>query len=109
MEVEQGSEVFIPRELAQKQLPLSFRFYDPILKMVQELICDDKKDFFVLKSVTALEVLKKVDAQKRFLEKMGFQDTQDEDMSKLTFKHQAVNKRDENYINVLNSLHSKAV
>lgn len=40
---------------------------------------------------------------------MGFQDAQDEDMSKLTFKHQAVNKRDENYINVLDSLHSKAV
>ena len=33
-EIEQGSEAYIPVELSQKELPLSFRFYDPIIKIV---------------------------------------------------------------------------
>ena len=50
LEIEQGSEAFIPVELSQKSLPLSFRFYDPILKMVRELISEDSQDFLLLKN-----------------------------------------------------------
>lgn len=34
--LEQGLEVMIPHELSQDQLPISFRFYDPILQIANE-------------------------------------------------------------------------
>lgn len=34
IDIEQGQEVFIPKELSQDHLPLSFRFYDPLLMMI---------------------------------------------------------------------------
>ena len=33
---ETGVEMLIPSELCQDQLPQSFRFYDPILRLIQE-------------------------------------------------------------------------
>ena len=33
-DVEQGNESFIPKELSQDNLPLSFRFYDPIIPII---------------------------------------------------------------------------
>ena len=39
-EVELGAEISIPQELSQKSLPLSFRYYDPILAIIQDLISD---------------------------------------------------------------------
>ena len=108
-EIEQGSEAYIPRELSQKSLPLSFKFYDPMMKMVQELISDDIQDFLLQKNEQELEVLKKVDAKNRFLEQMGLRETQDENIKKLTFKPQALHQRTHNSINILDSLHSLGV
>ena len=34
MQIEDGDEVYIPRELSQDNLPSSFRFYDPIMVSV---------------------------------------------------------------------------
>ena len=39
LDIEQGQEVFILPELGQQKLPESFKFYDPILKIIQEK-CD---------------------------------------------------------------------
>jgi hypothetical protein len=39
-------EIMIPENLGQTSQPLSFRFYDPILSIVQENISDDRKEFF---------------------------------------------------------------
>ena len=72
MDIEQGSEAFIPKALSQDSLPLSFRFYDPIIKIVQGLMTDEKKAHFLLKGTTELTVLRKVDAYNEFLERMGF-------------------------------------
>lgn len=36
LELEQGHEVIIPRELSQDRLPTSFRYYDFILRFIQE-------------------------------------------------------------------------
>ena len=35
MDISNGDEVFIPKDLSQDQLPYSFRFYDPLIKIVQ--------------------------------------------------------------------------
>ena len=34
--VEQGLETFIPRELGMDHLPMSFKYYDPVLAIVAE-------------------------------------------------------------------------
>ena len=34
LEMEQGSEVFIPKLLSQDKLPTSFKYYDPIMRVV---------------------------------------------------------------------------
>lgn len=72
MDIESGSEAYIPKLLSQDSLPMSFRFYDPIMKIVQGLMGDDKKNYFLLKGTTELTVLRKVDVYNEFLERMGF-------------------------------------
>ena len=34
LEMEQGSEVFIPHRLSQDQLPMSYKYYDPIMNII---------------------------------------------------------------------------
>jgi hypothetical protein len=48
-EIEEGQETFIPAELAQDHLPFSFRYYDPILAIVQENLARDRKEYFTIK------------------------------------------------------------
>jgi len=38
IELEQGNEVLISKELSQDDLPLSFRYYDSILRIIQRKI-----------------------------------------------------------------------
>lgn len=49
-ELEQGQEVFIPNQLSQDHLPLSMRYYDPILQIVDLEISNDKKEYFYSKN-----------------------------------------------------------
>ena len=89
---------------------MSFRFYDPIFMIVQENMTEDMKEFFLLKSVTSLEVYKKVDGLQQFLEKMGVRESQDQNNNeKLFVKHKAVNERDANFVNVIDTLHKNGV
>jgi len=41
-ELERGHEAFIPNDLSQDKLPLSFKYYDPIIAIVAENISDQK-------------------------------------------------------------------
>lgn len=50
MDIEQGGEVLIPKEMAQELLPRSFRYYDPILNIIVDNINEDQKDYFNLKN-----------------------------------------------------------
>ena len=40
-EIEQGQEVYIPIELSQDKMPPSFRYYDPILALIQNNLDHD--------------------------------------------------------------------
>lgn len=40
LEIEQGAEVFIPKELSQDHLPYSMRYYDPIVALIQEAVSE---------------------------------------------------------------------
>ena len=46
LDVELGREVFIPAELSQDNLPLSFRYYDFILRFIQTNISNEKRERF---------------------------------------------------------------
>ena len=46
LEIEQGSQVYIPYYLSQDYLPMSFRYYDPILQFVKLKLGYERKEFF---------------------------------------------------------------
>mmetsp|Transcript_21305 Transcript_21305/g.32979 ORF Transcript_21305/g.32979 Transcript_21305/m.32979 type:complete len:82 (-) Transcript_21305:1133-1378(-) len=58
LEIEQGAEVFIPHELSQDKLPLSFRFYDPVLKIIHTNMSHERKQYFSLKTEFNLNRIK---------------------------------------------------
>ena len=75
MDIEQGAEAFITKMLTQQTLPLSFRFYDPLIKIVQNKMSEDKRDYFIQRGSQELKVLKREDTFINFLEKMGIRET----------------------------------
>ena len=38
IEIEQGNQVLVPPYLSQDSLPCSFRYYDPIIRIIQDNI-----------------------------------------------------------------------
>ena len=50
LNLEQGVEAIIPKQLRQDDLPMSFRFYDPILRIIDKFMPNCKKEYFNLKN-----------------------------------------------------------
>ena len=50
LDIQQGQESFIPQELSQDHLPASYKFYDPIVQIIESSISDDRKEFFYSKN-----------------------------------------------------------
>ena len=46
LDIEDGNEIYIPSSLTQDRLPYSFRFYDPILALVNENISENRREFY---------------------------------------------------------------
>ena len=65
LDLEQGHEVMIPSQLDQNNLSLSFKFYDPILKLILESCSRNKKEFFILSNKLNLERFQDDDDLKR--------------------------------------------
>ena len=49
LELEQDSDVLIPIELSQDKLPMSFRYYDPIIMLIQEKLSKDRRSYLMVK------------------------------------------------------------
>ena len=105
MGIEQGEEAYIPKELTQKMLPQSFRYYDPVIKIVQELIPDDKREKFCERYDKELEIYRDKDAYLKLLRRLG------PDPNNQWTKHEskALNKMKRNHINVFDSIYSNSV
>ena len=71
MEFELGNEVLIPQELRQDDLPLSFRYYDFIINLIQEKVSYEKREFFKVKKQVAIIFDRNKD-KKDFLKKNLF-------------------------------------
>jgi hypothetical protein len=70
MQIEDGEEVFIPKELSQDGLPFSFRFYDPVLISIQAFCSEAAREKFQLKNKIALERYVADDLVKTFIDKL---------------------------------------
>jgi hypothetical protein len=50
MDIEEGSEVYIPNDLRNCKLPMRIQFYYPIMNIVLLRIADDRTEYFLKKS-----------------------------------------------------------
>lgn len=53
IELEQGNEVLISKELSQDDLPLSFRYYDSILRIIQRKINPHQREMQIARKSMA--------------------------------------------------------
>lgn len=104
LNIEQGEEAFIPALLSQKKLALSYRFYDPILKIIQDECSDAKRDFFSLKNKLCLGRVQDDDIVRKMLLSIGIDEELNSD-TKQVFKHSVINTKENNEINHLASEH----
>ena len=107
IDIEQGQEVFIPKELSQDHLPLSFRYYDPILMMIQEKVSDESREHFNIQNNVAFTLHRKGDYLQDFLKKVGI--TEDERDKKLTYQYSSVFNKAPTYICHHGSPHTLAL
>ena len=61
LEIQDGLEVFICKDLSQQDMPLSFRFYDPIIHIILEKMTNESSDYFKLKNTLKKEIYTLVD------------------------------------------------
>ena len=99
--LENGDEAFIASEISSDQLPASFRFYDPILNIIQEGISDASKDCFELQGSLFSE--RKQDPT--YLIKKHLIDNEIENR-KLRSQHQFIVERNKSEINPFISPHA---
>ena len=100
MEIEQGREVLIRRNLSQDDLPYSYRFYDFIFGLIQQRMAFDRREFYGLKKAIAISFYEERE-RLSLLSKVGIIDTspQGTGTEKLTFQYTVVNKLEKRNIN----------
>jgi hypothetical protein len=57
LQLEEGIEALICPELSQNGLSISLKYYDPILKIIQEKCSDSKKDYFIQDNNNSLKLI----------------------------------------------------
>ena len=83
IEVEQGQAVYITNEIRQDDLPLSMRFYDPVLRIIFTGCSDTCKEFFALKNEFDINQIFQNNLWAKFTAKINGLSGD----GKLTFKH----------------------
>ena len=84
----------MPAELSQNHLPSSFRFYDPILDLVQTSLNEERKEFFYSKNLLNYKNFRDTNARQIIHQKLF----SGGDKSDLTFRYQCVNEKESNII-----------
>lgn len=80
---------------------MSYRYYDPIIDIVQELIEGERREHFHERTMQNYKTFKQTDFKTVLMDKI-FGDKED----KLTFKYQIVNKKENNLIKHNESSHT---
>jgi hypothetical protein len=89
--LEQGNEVHIPPELSQDGVPMTMRFYDPILKIIQQSCSDEKKNYFLLENQYVLKQIELEDMTAKLKNYFGIS----KDYNKQTFKHSIISEKEQ--------------
>ena len=71
LDLEQGQEVFIPKEFSMDRFPLSFQYYDQLLNFCQENVSEQTKQFYKFKNLYRLNFFKNENVKQKLLEKLG--------------------------------------
>ena len=106
-EVEDGIETFIPKDLSQDHLPMSFRYYDPVIAVVSEHVSHLKRENLTLKQKVAHKLHFEGDIGRLVLEKTGVYTPKANEP--LVFKYTALNKKPPTGVNHHNSHHTMAL
>ena len=101
LEIEQGQEVLIPSDLSQDALPMSFRYYDSILRIVQSRVQLEKRELLRIQQNLSKN-LHKFSPFEVFKRKIGLTDVQE----KLFIKHSVVNYKQRKEIDLQQSEHT---
>ena len=87
--------MFIPRDLSCDMYPASFRYYDPIIQMTNQIMSKQSRTYYSFKTEFNLNKIKNSDWHRNCLTKLGVYDT--EDHRKVTHKHAIINLDEEEF------------
>lgn len=90
IDIEQNNECIIPEILMQNKLPISFRYYDPIIKIVKARMSKEKTEMFNAQRIFEREMYIESLAD-RMKDAFGFGHEEHENKPKL--KQVPINKR----------------
>lgn len=99
IELGQDNEVLIPKELSQDDLPLSFRYYDSILRIIQRKINPHQREMQIARKSMA----------NMFHEHSAIQNLRDQLFGtdkKASVQNHIINKKERKEINILESQHT---
>jgi hypothetical protein len=82
LDISDGDEMFIPNDLSLNQLPMSFRYYDPLIQIVQERFSEETLDYFKLSNTVKQECMSEFNQVRQVMEKLGLKESLKEDISK---------------------------
>ena len=109
LEMELGQEVFIPKILSCDKYPLSYRFYDPIIQIINQFFSQESKIYYSFKTEFRLDKLRQMNFYQEIMMKLGIIDTEEEKEMKPVHKHQLVNRMEEREILWTKSQHAKQI
>ena len=71
LDIAEGQEVFIPKALSQSHYPYSYRYYDPILALININTPDEKIQFFTVQRQVAFNIHRQTDMKQKVFEYLG--------------------------------------
>lgn len=107
LELEQGQEVYVPNELSCDTYPQGFRYYDPIIQIVNHLFTADNQVYHTLKTEFNLDKIKGSDWVKDLLIRVGV--LENPKKPQLFTRHQLINENLLNEIDHTQSHHALAL
>lgn len=102
LDIQLGKEVFMDSEFNMNQLPASYRYYDPILRIVQKKIKPSRRTFFLVQKQIA-SMFHHQSVPRQIMKKVGLKE--DEDNKMFTLKQKKVDNVQRKEINYNKSPH----
>lgn len=103
LELSRGTEVKIPPSLDQSKLPISYRYFDPVINIVKSNLEGKNRDFAKLKKSISYAFDQKYHANSIFN-----LNNKDDDSKKLTTQHKLRRNKDHKF-DFINSVHTMQV